>query len=369
MDNLTHTLFGATLGRTPLGRAGRGTTATLILASNAPDIDIVAAAGGALQYLEWHRGPTHGPIGIVLLGMASAGMVWLAHAIRARRTQSGSGASPPNFPALVVAGMVGVVFHVLMDLPTSNGTRALSPFSWTWFAWDWMPIIDIYRWITLATCLLFGRGSAAARRRNVAIAITIMAGIYGVRGVAHQRAIATAPRVFGPILPAPCPGVAPQSFVDRWPRPPAGADPEGGRCLIEIAAMPDFVSPFHWRLVAHVSNAYESQRINVLDRRYSREPAATDAAWRRTLREPNQWTPAVSAAAASQVGRVFLGFSRFPAARTSLERDGSIIVRWSDMRYIPPGLPRNSPARRGSFFSATVRVGADGSILEQRLGP
>ena len=32
MDNLTHTLFGLTLSRTPLGRAGRGVTTALVLA-------------------------------------------------------------------------------------------------------------------------------------------------------------------------------------------------------------------------------------------------------------------------------------------------------------------------------------------------
>src|SRR4051794_20065708 len=50
MDNVTHTLFALTLARTPLGRAGRGTTAALVLASNAPDIDIVATIGGAASY-------------------------------------------------------------------------------------------------------------------------------------------------------------------------------------------------------------------------------------------------------------------------------------------------------------------------------
>jgi len=49
MDNLTHTLFGLTLARTPLGRAGRGTTAALILASSAPDIDIIAAGTSRAQ--------------------------------------------------------------------------------------------------------------------------------------------------------------------------------------------------------------------------------------------------------------------------------------------------------------------------------
>jgi len=34
MDNLTHTLFGLTLARTPLGRSGRGVTMALVLASS-----------------------------------------------------------------------------------------------------------------------------------------------------------------------------------------------------------------------------------------------------------------------------------------------------------------------------------------------
>ena len=58
-------------------RAGRGTTAALLLASNAPDIDIVTTAGGAVKYLEWHRGLTHGPLGIVGLGVVTAVLVWI----------------------------------------------------------------------------------------------------------------------------------------------------------------------------------------------------------------------------------------------------------------------------------------------------
>src|SRR6185503_14914994 len=77
MDNITHTLFALTLARTPSGRGGRGTTAALVLASNAPDIDIVTALGGSANYLEWHRGPTHGPIGVVGLGVLAAALVWL----------------------------------------------------------------------------------------------------------------------------------------------------------------------------------------------------------------------------------------------------------------------------------------------------
>jgi len=86
LDNVTHTLFGATLARTPLARAGRGTTAALLLASNAPDIDIVAAlGGGSIKYLEWHRGPTHGPLGVVVLAVVTAAIVSVGRRFYDRR--------------------------------------------------------------------------------------------------------------------------------------------------------------------------------------------------------------------------------------------------------------------------------------------
>ncbi len=91
MDNVTHTLFALTLARTPLARAGRGTAVALVLASNAPDIDIVATIGGAPSYLTWHRGPTHGPLGIVGLGLVVAGLVWIARRAIAARSERRAG--------------------------------------------------------------------------------------------------------------------------------------------------------------------------------------------------------------------------------------------------------------------------------------
>src|SRR6266850_5582841 len=134
MDNITHTLFGATLARTPLGRAGRGTTAALIIASNLPDIDIITTAGGSISYLQWHRGPTHGPIGIVGLGLVTAAIVSVAYRIIDSRTrpQSTERASVAPFGMLAIVSIVGVLLHVVMDLPTSYGVRVLSPFSWRW---------------------------------------------------------------------------------------------------------------------------------------------------------------------------------------------------------------------------------------------
>ena len=93
MDNLTHTLFALTLARTPLGRAGRGTATALVLASNAPDIDIATTARSTASYLQWHRGPTHGLIGILTLGLLVALLVRAGQRIIDRR-----GPRPPDDP-------------------------------------------------------------------------------------------------------------------------------------------------------------------------------------------------------------------------------------------------------------------------------
>jgi inner membrane protein len=163
LDNLTHSLFGATLARTPLSRAGRGTMAAVILASNAPDVDIVATAGGAVKYLEWHRGLTHGPLGIVGLGIVSAGVAWLGRGYYDRRWPERRGVEhDASFGMLVAVSILAVLLHVLMDLPTSYGTRLLSPFDWHWFAVDWMPIVDVYLLLALVIGLL-GRPTPARR--------------------------------------------------------------------------------------------------------------------------------------------------------------------------------------------------------------
>src|SRR5947199_7415968 len=195
MDNVTHSLFALTLARTPLGRAGRGTTAALLLASNAPDIDIVATVGGAERYLQWHRGPTHGAVGIVGLGLATAGLVWMAMRVMNRNGSDREGpgersATPASFPMLAAISIIGVLVHVLMDLPTSYGTRLLSPFDWHWWAVDWMPIVDIYLLMVLvAGAMAFGRPAAGVRRRNAVIVLTLTAAIYGLRGYAHHQAL------------------------------------------------------------------------------------------------------------------------------------------------------------------------------------
>ncbi len=371
MDNLTHSLFGLTLARTPLGRAGRGTTAALLLTSNAPDVDVVVTLGGAAKYLEFHRGPTHGPLGVIGLAAAVAGLVWLAQ----RRWGARTDEPDASLLMLWAVSIIGVVGHILMDLPTSYGTRPLSPFAWTWFSVDWMPIVDVYLLAILGGGFWFARGpsgdpgTAVRRRRNAAIALTLMALNYGVRGAAHDTAVARAPEAFSGRLPAWCEAsVRPGWGLEYWPRPESAAarTNETERCLVEIAAMPDFISPFRWRLIAQLSNAYEVREVDLLTGRgLSGESLSARVL---AMRVPNQWTPAVVTAAGAPTPRIFLGFSRFPAARSFVAEDGSTTVRWSDLRFVQGDLDDPRQFRRG-LFGATVVIAPDGTVRSEQLGP
>jgi inner membrane protein len=370
MDNLTHTLFGLTLARTPLGRAGRGVTTALVLASNAPDIDIVMTARGNASYLQWHRGPTHGVIGVIALGLLVAFLVRLGQRVVDRRGRPPDDEAEAPFRMLIAASMIAVGCHILMDFPTSYGTRLLSPFDWHWFATDLMPIVDVYLIIILIAGLVFGSSSPEARRRNAAIVLVLMAANYSVRAVARYQAISLAPRVFGPTWPQRCDDGAhdDRALVSVWPRDRTFTPSGGNRCLVEVAAMPSFFSPFRWRLIAQMSNAYEMHDVDVLDSRLRRPPEAGEAPWRIAVRFPNVWTDATKTAAAARIARVFLGFSRFPAARSFTDRaTGETTVRWTDMRFAT-GLTIDQRAG-ANLFTVTVRVDRDGRIIDQTLGP
>jgi membrane-bound metal-dependent hydrolase YbcI (DUF457 family) len=372
LDNLTHSLFGLTLARTPLSRAGRGTTAALFLASNAPDIDVLVTLGGTVNYLRYHRGPTHGPLGVIGLAAVVAALVWAG----GRKWKAAHTDPPASFGMLWAVSIAGIVGHILMDLPTSYGTRPLSPFVWTWFAVDWMPIVDMYLLAILGGGLWFARSrkddplAAVRRRRAAVVALTLMAVNYGVRAVAHHTAIQQAPQVFGGQLPEWCDrSVKPGWSIDYWPRfrEASTRGASATRCLVEIAAVPNFVSPFRWRVIAQLSNAYEVRDVDLLS---GQGIAADEAIATRVLsvRVPNHWTAAVVDAATAPTARVFLDFSRFPAARSVIDEDGTATVRWSDLRFIQGALDDPRQFRRG-LFGATVVMGPDRTVLEDRLGP
>ena len=102
MDNLTHTLVAVALSRAGLNLHTPYATGILVLAANAPDMDVVSRLGSTINYLEYHRGITHSLVASPVLAAAVAGLFWLGHRKWARERPF------PMRPALLLA-WVGVL--------------------------------------------------------------------------------------------------------------------------------------------------------------------------------------------------------------------------------------------------------------------
>lgn len=354
MDNLTHTLVGLTLVRAGLGRRTPGATAVMLIATNAPDLDIVTAfTGGAVPYLAAHRGWTHGPLGLAACGLAAAALVSMI--VRRRREPE----RRASFGALAGIGLAGALLHVLMDLPTSYGTRVLAPFDPTWFAFDWLPIIDIYIWGMLIAGVIAARLAPA---RTMMIARLVLAGVlsfYALRAGAHGQALARAAATAADGVAAPCLS-APVLTRHSGLAPGAAPSVDAGhstRTCAEAAAIPTFFSPFRWTLIRRHADGYELRDASLLTR--ERGPM---------LRVSSDPQAGADAAERADTARVFLAFSRMPAIESAPLPDGGRRVRFTDVRFLrgPFGFPTDAQAR--APFVATVVLSPAGAVVRQRLG-
>ena len=151
MDNLCHTLVGAALAETGLKRRTALGSATLMIAANFPDIDVIAVPLG--HSLGIRRGITHGlPAQVILPFVLTAIMIgW--HRWRAR-------GDVPKARELLLLSAIGIVTHPLLDWMNTYGMRWLMPLDGTWWYGDTLFIID--PWILLALLL----GVVVSRRRE-----------------------------------------------------------------------------------------------------------------------------------------------------------------------------------------------------------
>jgi inner membrane protein len=301
MDNLTHSLAGWAIARAGLGRVSPGATAALVLASNVPDLDIVAGLAGTASYLAHHRDLTHSVVGVVPQALLLA----------AALTRFVKGA---RFGPLFGCALLGLSLHVVMDLWTSYGTRALTPLMHDWFAWDLVFIVD--PWILLA----LGGGIFLSRRldaaRSARLALLACALYVGARGVAHDAAVrATIAAIDEPVY--------------------------------RVAALPEPVDPLRWRVLADAGSAYHVGALRLGDGPpvLERRARAVESPLVARVRE------------SSAVAAIFLDFSRWPWLEVEPIPGGQAVV-WSDLRF-------DFPERRG--FVTRVEVDAEGRILSERF--
>jgi len=289
MDNLCHTLVGAALGEAGLERQTRLGTATLMIASNLPDIDVLVFATSTPS-VAFRRGWTHGVLADVFLPLLLTGIIVLASRRR-------GGVRPMRILAL---SYLGVILHVLMDLLNNYGVRLLMPFSQHWFYGDVLFIIDPWLWIVLGAGVWFARQRRSAKPARGAL---LLATVYVVAMIVSARA-------------------ARAEIADRWQQ----VDGKPPQALM-VGPVP--MTPLRRLLIIDAGDRYETGSFTWRPRDVRFDPHDVPK---------NNTDPRVAAASRAPNIRAFLVWSRFPF--WTLEPDaGGTRVTVGDMRFVGgPGL-------------------------------
>ncbi len=300
MDNLTHTLAALALARAGLDRLAPRASLTLVLAANAPDIDVLAAGWGSLAYLRHHRGVSHSFAGIPVIAGLVVVVVWLL----SRR----GGASFPWTRAYGLA-LAGVASHLLMDFSNLYGVRPWLPFSPRWYSWDILFIVDVWLWGILLACLAapaFGRlisgeiGAPPGSGRAAAVAgLLLVAGWWTARDLAHRRAL----QMLESHLYA----------ADDQPAAPR-----------RVAAFPDPLNPLAWRGLVELEGFHRLLPVHI--------GRPLDPSAGQVFYKPDN-SAAVEAAAATRTAAEFALFARYRSASVEPLEDGYRVV-FRDFRFL-----------------------------------
>lgn len=279
MDNVCHTLIGAAIGEAGMKRLTRYGSATLMIASNLPDIDVLSMAT-SVPAVSFRRGWTHGILAQAVLPIVLALLV-MGYG-RFTRTN-------PRFLPLLSLSYIGVTLHVLFDLMNNYGIRLLMPYSSHWFYGDVLFIVDPWLY------LLLGGGVWLARQR-------------GTPAHARRALIAAAAYVLVMIVSA---RAARATVLDQWTSG-HGAPPH------KLMVGPVFASPFHKQVIVDDGETYHAGRFSWLSRGVDFEERVPK----------NEQTTAAAVAQRDAFVRAVLVWARFPYY--TIERGR---VTLSDMRF------------------------------------
>ena len=169
MDNICHTLVGAALAEAGLKRRTALGSATLMIAANFPDIDVIAVPLG--HSLGFRRGITHGIPALVILPFVLTLIMLAWHRWR------GKGPSP-DARGLLLLSAIGILTHPFLDWMNTYGMRWLMPIDGTWWYADTLFIVDPWIWIALGVGVWMSRRrerSGAAARSMVPARVALFA--------------------------------------------------------------------------------------------------------------------------------------------------------------------------------------------------
>lgn len=297
MDPITHTMTGAVMARAGLDRDGKLPLAatTLMLAANAPDIDIFVMFLGSYAGLAFRRGWTHGPVAMAVLPVFLTGLILAWDRLVRRRGERGASRAPVAVGATLLIASVGVWSHPALDWLNTYGIRLLMPFRGDWFYGDAVFIIDPWLWLLLAAALIPWRRT---RRRVQVIGVVAVAYVVAMIG-ASMVAEPTARRAAE---------AAGMTGIEEVMYQPAPAQPHRGSLIVATREAYAF-GTFRWFA--------RDGRVTFLP-----DPIAR-----------GDWTAtAVRSAMADSRVRDYLVWSRFPFVRMEQTPEGTAVF-FGDARF------------------------------------
>jgi len=323
MDPLTHTATGLFLSRAGLNRWTPRAAPIVMLAANAPDIDIVTLGGGPLNYLHYHRHLTHALVAMPVMAILP---VLLVRAVSRK---------PVHWLGAFAAALIAVASHLLLDFTNVYGIRLLLPFSSDWLRLDLTGLFDLWIW---AVFLLAFAGPALSRLVSSEIssgkprpnyygqgwaifALSFVLLYDGARAVLHGRAVAALDaRLYG--------GETPQ----------------------RVLAVPGF-NPFEWRGVVETRDFYLVSAV---------DPTADVNPQQGAMFYKAGPDPAIEAARRTRTFQIFLDFNQYPLWKVTAaeEPEGAKDVELVDMRFGTPSQPG---------FNTTALIDSRGQVLETSL--
>ena len=334
MEPITHFLTGACLGRAGLNRKTALATATVTLAAEAPDLDILGEFKNPVFGFAHHRGFTHSFLGIAIVSAAVVGLMYVIWRLRGRKIKNPR--LPPRWGLLFFYAYLAGLTHILLDFTNNYGVRPFWPFSERWYSWDIVFIVEPVMLALLVGGLLLpvffnlvteeigSRRKAPYGRVGATLALLGVLALWGVRDYEHRRAVNA---------------LQARTYED--------ADP------IRVSAYPYWWSPFRWNGVVEAQNFIATMEVDSL-------APEVDPEGTMQVRYKPEETPVTLAAKKSYLGRVYLDWAKYPITETEPLPSGGYIVRFKDLRFDYPG--------RGTVLSASVELDRNLNVVEQRFG-
>ena len=181
MENLTHSLVGAVIADAALGtgatpRERRFFLAAGVIASNAPDLDLLytSITPMPIGYLLHHRGHTH-----TLLGLLVEFIVLMAIAVA---VTSGRAREPASFTRLAAVVAVGLLSHLALDAANSYGVHPFFPVDNRWYYGDTFFVFEPFLWLALGAAAAVNATTLVGRALLLAFVI-VLPGAAGIAGL------------------------------------------------------------------------------------------------------------------------------------------------------------------------------------------